>query len=73
MANGLLFFDKEIHLLGIWIFALDVLKDATREARFQFERHGYFMADRVDSKPGAPVFNRTVTLRDSWTRPGAPR
>lgn len=48
------------------------LKDATREARFQFERHGYFMADRVDSKPGAPVFNRTVTLRDSWTRPGTP-
>jgi len=26
----------------------------------------YFVADRVDSKPGRPVFNRTVTLRDSW-------
>ncbi|HMV94638.1 MAG TPA: glutamine--tRNA ligase/YqeY domain fusion protein, partial [Thauera aminoaromatica] len=42
------------------------LKDARPEDRFQFERHGYFVADRVDSKPGAPVFNRTVTLKDSW-------
>ena len=37
------------------------------EERFQFERLGYFCADRKDSAPGAPVFNRTVTLRDSWT------
>ena len=36
------------------------------EDRFQFERHGYFVADRVDSQPGAPVFNRAVTLKDSW-------
>ena len=42
------------------------LKDAGPEARFQFERHGYFVADTRDSKPGAPVFNRAVTLRDSW-------
>ncbi|MFM7761113.1 MAG: glutamine--tRNA ligase/YqeY domain fusion protein [Burkholderiaceae bacterium] len=34
--------------------------------RFQFERHGYFVADRVDSLPGRPVFNRIVTLKDSW-------
>ena len=33
--------------------------------RFQFERVGYFSAD-ADSQPGAPVFNRTVTLKDSW-------
>ncbi|MDH5246373.1 MAG: hypothetical protein OEW98_07980, partial [Betaproteobacteria bacterium] len=33
--------------------------------QFQFERHGYFVADREDSAPGVPVFNRTVTLRDS--------
>jgi glutaminyl-tRNA synthetase len=46
------------------------LKDAQPEDRFQFERHGYFVADRVDSKPGAPVFNRAVTLRDSWGKPG---
>lgn len=32
----------------------------------QFERHGYFCADTIDSTPGAPVFNRTATLRDSW-------
>ena len=42
------------------------LKDAKPEERFQFERHGYFVADRVDSKPGNPKFNRAVTLKDSW-------
>ncbi|MBS1989089.1 MAG: glutamine--tRNA ligase/YqeY domain fusion protein [Cyanobacteria bacterium SZAS LIN-3] len=36
--------------------------------RFQFERQGYFIADAKDSKPGAPVFNRIVTLKDSWAR-----
>jgi glutaminyl-tRNA synthetase len=46
------------------------LKDARPEDRFQFERHGYFVADREDSNPGAPVFNRAVTLRDSWGKPG---
>jgi glutaminyl-tRNA synthetase len=35
--------------------------------RFQFERLGYFVMD-PDSRPGAPVFNRTVTLKDSWAR-----
>ncbi|MFM9434813.1 glutaminyl-tRNA synthetase [Janthinobacterium sp. CG_23.3] len=39
---------------------------ALPDQRFQFERHGYFVADRVDSLPGKPVFNRTVTLKDSW-------
>ena len=42
------------------------LKDVQAEQRFQFERHGYFVADRLDSQPGAPVFNRAVTLKDSW-------
>ncbi|MGE4449264.1 MAG: glutamine--tRNA ligase/YqeY domain fusion protein [Azospira sp.] len=46
------------------------LKDALPEQRFQFERHGYFVADRVDSQPGAPVFNRAVTLKDSWGKAG---
>jgi glutaminyl-tRNA synthetase len=41
-------------------------QNAAAEERFQFERHGYFVADRIDSQPGRPVFNRTVTLRDSW-------
>ena len=35
---------------------------------FQFERIAYFCVDSKDSKDGAPVFNRTVTLRDSWAR-----
>ncbi|MBI5910180.1 MAG: glutamine--tRNA ligase/YqeY domain fusion protein [Betaproteobacteria bacterium] len=44
------------------------LAHAPPEARFQFERHGYFVADRIDSKPGAPVFNRAVTLKDAWQK-----
>ncbi len=35
---------------------------------YQFERNGYFCHDVVDSKPGKPVLNRIVTLRDSWAR-----
>ncbi len=42
------------------------LKDVSAEQRFQFERHGYFVADRKDSQPGQPIFNRAVTLKDSW-------
>jgi glutaminyl-tRNA synthetase len=38
------------------------------EQRFQFERLGYFVADRVDHRSTAPVFNRTVTLRDTWAK-----
>jgi glutaminyl-tRNA synthetase len=36
------------------------------ETRVQFERHGYFVTDRVDHQPGKPVFNRITTLKDSW-------
>jgi glutaminyl-tRNA synthetase len=43
------------------------LAGCAAHSSFQFERHGYFVADRVDHRPGAPVFNRAVTLRDSWT------
>jgi glutaminyl-tRNA synthetase len=39
------------------------------QERVQFERHGYFVADRVDSVPGKPVFNRIASLRDSWGKP----
>jgi glutaminyl-tRNA synthetase len=42
------------------------LAAAPREQRYQFERHGYFVADAKDHAPGRPVFNRAVTLRDSW-------
>ena len=56
--------------------SLEVVRDAKVEpsaaaaaagTRFQFERLGYFCVD-PDSRPGAPVFNRTVTLKDSWAR-----
>jgi len=42
------------------------LTHAKPEACFQFERQGYFSVDARDSGPGRPVFNRTVTLRDTW-------
>ena len=41
---------------------------AEPDQRFQFERHGYFVADRVDSTPGKPVFNRVTTLKDSFAK-----
>jgi len=44
------------------------LVHAAPEARFQFERIGYFCADRHDHQPGRPVFNRTVTLKDTWAK-----
>ena len=43
------------------------LAEAQPGDRFQFLRQGYFCVD-LDSRPGAPVFNRTVALRDSWAR-----
>ncbi len=42
--------------------------EAVMEARCQFERHGYFVVDRMDSRPGAPVFNRITGLKDGWPR-----
>lgn len=44
------------------------LKDAKPAEAFQFERHGYFVADRIESVAGKPVFNRTVTLKDAWQK-----
>ena len=44
------------------------LRDEAPGARVQFERHGYFCVDGPDSRPGAPVFNRAVALRDSWAK-----
>ncbi len=44
-----------------------MLADATSSV-FQFERLGYFCRDEVDSRPAAPVFNRCVSLRDTWAR-----
>ncbi len=44
------------------------LGDAAIGDRFQFERTGYFCVDSKDSQPGKPVFNRTVTLKDAWSK-----
>ena len=44
------------------------LLNAEPGTTFQFERVGYFTVDSKDSKPGKPVFNRTVTLRDTWAK-----
>jgi glutaminyl-tRNA synthetase len=44
------------------------LADAAPGSRFQFERVGYFCVDSIVSSDNGPVFNRTVTLRDSWAK-----
>jgi glutaminyl-tRNA synthetase len=44
------------------------VQDAAPETRYQFERLGYFCTDRRDHRAGKLVFNRTVTLKDSWTK-----
>jgi len=44
------------------------LSEASAGQRYQFERIGYFCADKKDSSPGNLVFNRTVTLRDTWAK-----
>jgi len=46
------------------------LANVAAESRFQFERLGYFVADRVDHRADRPVFNRICTLRDSWAKAG---
>ncbi|MBN1320432.1 MAG: glutamine--tRNA ligase/YqeY domain fusion protein [Thermoleophilia bacterium] len=57
--------------------SLEILTDSKLEpslaaadpgSRYQFERLGYFFTDPEDSRPGSPVFNRTVTLKDTWAR-----
>ncbi len=47
-------------------FVEQSLARAPADQRFQFERHGYFVTDRLDHRAGAPVFNRITGLRDSW-------
>ncbi|MCL4746345.1 MAG: glutamine--tRNA ligase/YqeY domain fusion protein [Burkholderiaceae bacterium] len=55
---------QSCHVIRAWLEPS--LRLAQAGQCWQFERHGYFVADRVDSRPGAPVFNRSVALRDSW-------
>ena len=47
------------------------LRDASPAERYQFERLAYFVVDR-DSAPGRPVFNRTITLKDTWAKAAQP-
>jgi glutaminyl-tRNA synthetase len=47
------------------------VRDDPPGSRYQFERLGYFCSDAVESRPDALVFNRTVTLRDTWARAAA--
>jgi glutaminyl-tRNA synthetase len=44
------------------------LTEASADKNFQFERLGYFVLDKKDSSPNNPVYNRTVTLRDTWAK-----
>lgn len=53
---------------GAWIEPS--LAAATPEQHFQFEREGYFVADRLEHTEQAPVFNLTIGLRDSWSTQG---
>ncbi|MGH8851095.1 MAG: glutamine--tRNA ligase/YqeY domain fusion protein [Casimicrobiaceae bacterium] len=50
------------------VYVEAALARAPTDARYQFERHGYFVADSKDAAAGRPVYNRAVTLRDSWGR-----
>jgi glutaminyl-tRNA synthetase len=62
------FFNRQsLEVLQGWVEP--AVRDALPEVRYQFERIGYFCADRFDHRPGTRlVFNRTVTLKDSWAK-----
>ena len=49
-------------------FVEPALAQAAADDKFQFERHGYFVADRKDHAPGHPVFNRVTGLKDTWAK-----
>ena len=51
---------------GAW--AEPSLTEAAADQRFQFERHGYFVTDRIDHSSATPVFNRITGLKDSWSK-----
>jgi glutaminyl-tRNA synthetase len=64
-------FKKHInpHSLDVVTAKLEAaLGAATPDERFQFERLGYFTLDPKDSAPGKPVFNRTITMKDTWAK-----
>ena len=65
-SEGFLKYLNPDSLKTVTAYVEPALARATGGERFQFERTGYFVADEKDSRPGVPVFNRTVTLKDSY-------
>ena len=63
---GFLEFMNPASLEVVTAYVEPMLAEAKGGERFQFERTGYFVCDEKDSRPGAPVFNRTVGLKDSY-------
>lgn len=59
--------EHSLHILP-QVYIEPALADAKPGDQFQFLRMGYFTVDNKDSAPGKPVFNRTVTLKDSWAK-----
>jgi glutaminyl-tRNA synthetase len=54
-------------------YAEPAVAEAQPGEKCQFERVAYFVTDACDSRPGAPVFNRTVTLKDTWAKAEKPK
>jgi glutaminyl-tRNA synthetase len=54
------------NLKTVTAYVAPSLAQTAADDKFQFERHGYFVADRKDHVPGKPVFNRVTGLKDSW-------
>jgi glutaminyl-tRNA synthetase len=52
----------------IQAFVEPSLRNCSADAKFQFERHGYFVADRIDHVSGKLVFNRCTGLKDTWSK-----
>ncbi len=59
---------NENSLQTITAYVEPSLAQAKADDKFQFERHGYFVADRVDHKDGTVVFNKITGLKDTWAK-----
>ncbi len=55
-------------LKGITAYVEPSLANAQPDEKFQFERHGYFVADRKDHGAGKAVFNKSMGLKDTWAK-----
>jgi glutaminyl-tRNA synthetase len=53
-------------LQTITAYVEPMIASCAPDAKFQFERHGYFVADRMDHTANKPVYNRITGLKDSW-------